>query len=578
MPDNENLLNTQELEDSVSIDNLTQSPDLDGDDVIVMVHENNGVKSTYKAILRSIANFINKLLHYSTDLHTQNDTIIGAINELADGGGGSADIISTASGTIATFNDGGDNIPVKSLITEITATQAGTGTPAPDNVRAITGVDTVDVIACGKNFTQITETTDSHNGITYTFNNDGTISASGSVPSGNSYKNVGHFILQAGTYTISGLPSSLVAEARKCAMVLCKDAYSGSVNIIKTIYSNIALSDQFTLTEATDCYLRIYVYAAAGAISDVIFAPQIELDTSATSFEKFKGTTHTITLPETIYKGEVDVANGKGTKLFNAVDLGDLTYTYDSVNRRMTATLSDLKSTGTRATSFICSCFQTIDDGRELVNVPNNSVYSGNVGNLNVYFQTSDYTDPATFKTAMTGQTLVYPIEDVSIDLAPVKIPTLAGLNNIFSSTGDIEVEYFNSNANQTSELIDAKQEFCNYSYDEKVVGKWLDGSPLYEKTLLFNNVKLDKSDSTSELVHGISNIGSVRFVSEVYFDFSGGVNGWSPANNGLWNNGVYNFYWVCGETSLYILSASGVYFDANPNRSYLVKIRYTKA
>ena len=152
-------------------------------------------------------------------------------------------------------------------------------------------------------------------------------------------------------------------------------------------------------------------------------------------------------------------------------------------------------------------------------------------------------------------------------------------MNNIYSNCGDVEVEYFNENANQTSELIDAKQEFCNYSYDEKVVGKWLDGSPLYEKTLLFNNVKLDKSDSTSELVHGIDNIGSTHFVAEAYFKFpNSGQDSWSPANNGLWNNGVYNFYWCVGETSIFIMSASGVYFDANPNRSYLVKIRYTKA
>lgn len=140
MPDNENLLNTQDLEDSVSIDNLTQSPDLDGDDVVVLVHENNGVKSTYKAILRSIANFINKLLHYSTDLHTQNDTIIGAINELADGGGGSVDITTeiTTPSAVQTFNDGGDNIPLKSCNVAIVAQQAGTGTPSPSNPRSVT--------------------------------------------------------------------------------------------------------------------------------------------------------------------------------------------------------------------------------------------------------------------------------------------------------------------------------------------------------------------------------------------------------------------------------------------------------
>ncbi len=560
MPDN----------DRVPIDSLTQIPEYDGSDVFPVVHDNNGTKSTYKGLLSGLATFINKLLHSSSDLHTQNDTIIGAINELADGGGGSTDIISEASGTIATFNDGGDNIPVKSLVTDITATQAGSGTPAPDNVRAITGVDAVNVNVIGKNFLPMF-TGETTSGITFSVADDGVVTASGQA-SGNA-RIAQYLYLQAGTYILSGASSGsssgigdLYVTIISSGIVIARD-YDGSAE------------NTFTLTQTERLYIACrFSNGATSSSTTKVFYPQIERGETASEYNPYTRTSHTITLPETIYKGEADVVSGKGTKSFNAVDLGDLSYTYDSLNTRMVAVISDLKSTGTRRTSFVCSCFQTIDDGRELVNVPNNSVYSGNVGNTQVYIQTTDYTDPAAFKTAMVGQTLVYPIEDTDIVFAPVKIPTLSGLNNIYSSTGDVEVEYFNENADQTSELIDAKQEFVNYSSDEKVVGKWLDGSTLYEKTLLFNNKKLDKADNTSELVHGIENIGSIRFVAEVYFDFAGGQYGWSPANNGLWNNGVYNFYWVVGETSIYILSASGVYFDANPNRSYLVKIRYTKA
>lgn len=291
MPDNENLLNTQELEDSVSIDNLTQSPDIDGDDVIVMVHENNGVKSTYKAILRSIANFINKLLHYSTDLHTQNDTIIGAINELADGGGGSVDITTeiTTPAPIQTFNNGGDDTPLKSCEVDI---------PIDAN-----GFSSVDIFVSNKNFCEITESSTTGD-VNFTMNDDGTVSVSGGISTGNRNANIGHFILQAGTYTMSGIPDSLIDNvSRKAAIVLCKDAYSGSVNIIKTIYSNINPTDSFTLTEATDCYLRIYVYNAAGTLSNVIFSPQIEKGEDATSFIKHQGKTYTIALGETLTQG-----------------------------------------------------------------------------------------------------------------------------------------------------------------------------------------------------------------------------------------------------------------------------------
>lgn len=43
---------------------------------------------------------------------------------------------------IASFTDGADNVPVASLIVDIDAVQAGSGTPSPDNVRPISGHST----------------------------------------------------------------------------------------------------------------------------------------------------------------------------------------------------------------------------------------------------------------------------------------------------------------------------------------------------------------------------------------------------------------------------------------------------
>ena len=98
MPDN----------DRVSIDNLTTAPDLSSNDVMPVVHEVNGVKSTFKATLTAIGTFINKILNYSADLQTTNKTVIGAINELHNGGGGgmSSDIIADTYDDTATYNTG----------------------------------------------------------------------------------------------------------------------------------------------------------------------------------------------------------------------------------------------------------------------------------------------------------------------------------------------------------------------------------------------------------------------------------------------------------------------------------------
>ena len=455
MPDNENLLNTQELEDSVSIDNLTQSPDLDGDDVVVLVHENNGVKSTYKAILRSIANFINKLLHYSTDLHTQNDTIIGAINELADGGGGSADIttlIDTPS-SIQTFVDGGDNTPLKSCEVEITATQSGSSTPAPNNPRQISGFNAVDVFVSNKNLCEITESSTTGD-VNFTMNDDGTVSVSGSVSTGNKNADIGHFILPAGTYTMSGIPDSLIDDvSRKAAIVLCKDAYSGSVNIIKTIYSNVNPTDSFTLTEATNCYMRIYVYSAAGTLSNVVFSPQIEKGEDATSFIKHQGTTHAIPLGQTIYGGTADVVGGNGVKDYGYILLnGTESWSEYPQQNGFSVNLTDSVAD---STDMLCNLFPIVSTvanfGLRLT--------QSQLRFCHITDNISGVTDLATWKTWLSNNNVqvVYPLATATaFSFTETNIPTLSGVNNIYADCGNLQsLEYFNAGADDIDSLID---------------------------------------------------------------------------------------------------------------------------
>lgn len=118
-----------------------------------------------------------------------------------------------------------------------------------------------------------------------------------------------------------------------------------------------------------------------------------------------------------------------------------------------------------------------------------------------------------------------------------------------------------------------------HYSNDEQVVGTWVDGSTLYEKTLYFNNKKATLSNSTCELVHGITNIGTVKFVESAYVDFDGGTD-WATAMNTISANGNnYNFEWVVGSDAIYLKSGTnGLEFSASENRSYLFTIQYTKS
>ena len=55
----------------------------------------------------------------------------------------------SASGASVTITDGADNIPVKSLVATITPAQAGSGTPTPSNVRAISGYTEANITVTG---------------------------------------------------------------------------------------------------------------------------------------------------------------------------------------------------------------------------------------------------------------------------------------------------------------------------------------------------------------------------------------------------------------------------------------------
>jgi hypothetical protein len=543
------------MPDDIIISELSNAATIDDSAVFPLTQDNGGSPATFKASMSEIAGKVAEGTIFA-NLETTAKQIIPAINEAAQSGGGTSDIISTASGAIATFSDGGDNIPLKSCDVAIVAQQAS-GTPSPTNPLSISGFSSVDTVVVNKNLW-----------------GNGDISAT---------TNTGVTLLKqfTGQYTISGVWAT--NSGYSCLAIF----YSGATEITRNIFATGSRTS-FTYN-FTSPLTRVVFYAGDNynhsngktfTITDI----QFEEGESATSYEA--PTVHTVNLGQTIYGATADLVNGNGTKTWGYVEFdGSEDETWS-----MHPTISNLFYIDNALPNayynqdeadFAISNIYEQNAYSPLSSLPNNKFAIGYPNILRLAVKNTACADLTSFKTALssTPMQVVYKLTTpTAFTFTGANIPTLSGENNIYSNCGDVEVEYFNENADQTSELIDAKQEFCNYSTEEKVVGKWLDGSPLYEKTLLFNNVKLDKSDSTSELVHGISNIGSVRFVSEVYFDFSGGVNGWSPANNGLWNNGVYNFYWCVGETSIFILSANGVYFDANPNRSYLVKIRYTKA
>lgn len=88
------------------IHELITAEELSSSDVIAEQRNNSGTWLTRKLTFNALGLFLNKMLNYASDLHTTSKTIIGAINELAQGSGQSLDTLNDVDIDTQTLADG----------------------------------------------------------------------------------------------------------------------------------------------------------------------------------------------------------------------------------------------------------------------------------------------------------------------------------------------------------------------------------------------------------------------------------------------------------------------------------------
>ena len=106
---------------------------------------------------------------------------------------GTNKMINTASGAIASFTDGGNNVPVKQLVVDI------------EPVQDLHGYENPWPAGGGKNKLHVTAVTQTSNGVTFTVNEDGTVKVNGTASSSTIFR-VGE-VSNGGSYIINGSPS-----------------------------------------------------------------------------------------------------------------------------------------------------------------------------------------------------------------------------------------------------------------------------------------------------------------------------------------------------------------------------------
>lgn len=188
-----------------------------------------------------------------------------------------------------------------------------------------------------------------------------------------------------------------------------------------------------------------YIYISSGnTLNHVLFQPMLRLATETDStFVPYNPN-----LPDTIYGGELDVLTGKLRVTHGEVDLGDLTWEYSGTSGQEYFYCSGFNAKPKSSSEDLINAISDsyIQTGYNAVNGNNGTFGTGASG---TYLKVCDtrYTDATAFKTAVTGQTLVYELATpFTIQLTPQQIRLLKGTNNISCNTGDLSIKYYPDN------------------------------------------------------------------------------------------------------------------------------------
>ena len=185
--------------------------------------------------------------------------------------------------------------------------QEGSGTPSPENIRPIKGRDSVTVERCGENLLNIKPFNKfTKNGITYEYVPDGGIHISGTATTTVDSSTFPVWHLPPGKYygleTGEGIFASVVVQRNG-----------------KNLWLNAKGNFEILAGDVTKYW---YAIVSAGATVDKTVYPYIVPGTIApTTYTPYIGSTTPLTLPETVYGGEVDAVSGESSRTWRTITL-----------------------------------------------------------------------------------------------------------------------------------------------------------------------------------------------------------------------------------------------------------------
>lgn len=413
---------------------LERTSSLNNGDLFAVAQVDAQAQTGYKSKSTEASAVAQKLLkgiEFSTDLQTDDKTVLGAINEVNS----RTIAYDVVSGPVANFKTSLE-LPIKSLEIDVNAVQES-GTPSPQSPKTITGKSVVSIIKSNKNllflpFVYYSQASDNLEDM---------------------------FFIKAGTYRFSFSDST--ASTWRVGLKM-KDANGNDLsdsaykpNSGMTWRSTInawlggldSTTKNITISIVEDCYIRL-IFGLAQTTSETVFSDVLlELGSINTSYEPFNGTTVAIDLGGTYYGGHFtqDKAGHRQFEVTSRI----ASYTGESGEAWSMFTVaqgnlfriqaSDRKDGYITESNCKCNSYRPIAQAQRT-----NGTVSG-VG-LQLDFINNDFSSVEDWKTNLADNPIQIVYELATpyvIDLPDGEpIVTLNGTNNIYADSGDASVEY----------------------------------------------------------------------------------------------------------------------------------------
>ena len=404
--------------------------------------------------------------------------------------------VKTVSGSIATFTDGGDNIPVKSFECDIVAQQES-GTPTPSSPLPITGFSEANVSRTGKNLFDKTAT-DTTKG----YINGYYLLSNGNTNQGSEW-NVSEYIKVNSNdkYVVSGISgnSPAICFYNSNKEYISGTSYNGSLSVAVTTPNNC-------------------VYARVSYNDSTINTVQLESGSTATEYESYVGNAYLVEFGQTVYGGRLIYANGQWA--IEATHFGFKGTGLNLVKSSTSGNLSTFNIT-LSSNSFPSAKAQTAKSSHFSLAIASGSGrMAQNSTNIFLIIDNTLLSEDTAvgFVNWLIANDVTIFYECTTPTIIPltstVKLKTVSGSNNIYSNTGDCEVKYFTDGCDSIVDIVEQvsyTKEQTDAEINNSVTIDTYSGLQTTDKTVIgaINevNAKASKVEVTGTLTAGQTSI-----------------------------------------------------------------------